>query len=210
MISPGNEILVTSSGTQRPIPARLKGNVISRRYIQTGQPAGVQRGKVQCIAGPPGPPGPPGSIVNLPQNSMAFQLPQRVAFSVARTRSLKGSFKYQKVLFDKMLVNIGGHFNLKSGIFTCAFPGVYHVSFSAGAVPGRQVNLDLMLSGKVVADVYNTGKNSYRDMVSRSLLLQLKPAETLWLRLAKGREYALYSDHELQTSFSVFLLYPDT
>lgn len=138
---------------------------------------------------------------------------QRSAFSVARTSTLIGqSDKNQKKLpltFDVEYVNIGGHFNKTSGLFTCHFPGVYFFAFTVGKHPRKAVSVKLMTgSGQVQAMVFDEDTSKRREMQSQSLMLELDRGEKVWLYSQQDKRYAVYSNQGRYTTFSGFLVYP--
>ncbi|XP_038155886.1 complement C1q tumor necrosis factor-related protein 4 [Cyprinodon tularosa] len=138
---------------------------------------------------------------------------QRSAFSVARTSTFVGqSGGHQNKLpltFDVEFVNIGGHFNKTSGLFTCYFPGVYFFAFTVGKHPRKAVSVKLMTgSGQVQAMVFDEDTSKRREMQSQSLMLQLDRGETVWLYSQQDKRYAVYSNQGRYTTFSGFLVYP--
>uniref|UniRef100_A0AAQ4QIS7 C1q and TNF related 13 n=1 Tax=Gasterosteus aculeatus aculeatus TaxID=481459 RepID=A0AAQ4QIS7_GASAC len=106
------------------------------------------------------------------------------AFSVARTSTLMGQNIRQQdkspLTFDVEFVNIGGHFNQTSGLFTCHFPGAYFFAFTVGKHARRAVSVKLM-----------TGKGEVQAMVFDE----------------QDEHYAVYSNQGRYTTFSGFLFY---
>ncbi|KAM4554447.1 complement C1q tumor necrosis factor-related protein 4 [Fundulus diaphanus] len=142
----------------------------------------------------------------------AVEQPQS-AFSVARTSTLVGQngrhHAKPPLTFDVEFVNIGGHFNKTSGLFTCHFPGVYFFAFTVGKHPRKAVSVKLMTgSGQVQAMVFDEDTSKRREMQSQSLMLQLNRGETVWLYSQQDKRYAVYSNQGRYTTFSGFLVYP--
>uniref|UniRef100_A0A8C1MQY7 Si:ch211-219a15.3 n=1 Tax=Cyprinus carpio TaxID=7962 RepID=A0A8C1MQY7_CYPCA len=138
----------------------------------------------------------------------------RSAFSVARTTSALGESRMRRereaLTFDVEYVNIGGHFNITSGRFTCHFPGAYYFAFTVGKHPHRAVSVKLMMGrGEVRAMVFNEDMSRRREMQSQSLLLSLKRGDSVWLYSQQDDGYAIFSNHGRYTTFSGFLVYPD-
>ncbi|XP_026167585.1 complement C1q tumor necrosis factor-related protein 4 [Mastacembelus armatus] len=138
----------------------------------------------------------------------------RSAFSVARTSTLMGQSSRQQdkppLTFDVEYVNIGGHFNKTSGLFTCHFRGAYFFAFTVGKHPHKAVSVKLMTGkGEVQAMVFDEDTSKRREMQSQSLLLSLHRGDTVWLYSQQDERYAVYSNQGRYTTFSGFLVYPE-
>ncbi|XP_038620712.1 complement C1q tumor necrosis factor-related protein 4 [Tachyglossus aculeatus] len=134
----------------------------------------------------------------------------RSAFSVARTSSLEGNTE-MAVTFDKVYVNIGDDFDPKSGLFRCRVPGAYYFSFTVGKYPQKSLSVMLVRNrNEVQAVAFDEHQRADRKAASQSAMLQLDYGDTVWLRLHGDPQYALYSSPGPCTTFSGYLIYPDT
>uniref|UniRef100_A0A4W6BS97 Complement C1q tumor necrosis factor-related protein 4 n=1 Tax=Lates calcarifer TaxID=8187 RepID=A0A4W6BS97_LATCA len=128
---------------------------------------------------------------------------QRSAFSVGRTQSIVGVDQvgmpqHQPVGFDTAFVNIGEDFNMTEGIFTCRIPGVYYFSFNVGKLPQKTLSVKLMKNRLEVQ----------KALQSQSLMLALKPGDTVWLYSHQRDGFGAYSNHAKYITFTGFLCDP--
>nr|XP_012624124.1 protein HP-25 homolog 1-like [Microcebus murinus] len=122
------------------------------------------------IPGPVGPPGLPGVVEKCPP------LPQS-AFSVKKTGPFPGPSK--RLVFQEALYNHQGHFDLATGVFTCAVPGVYYFGFDI-ALFHNVVKVGLMRNGIQVRDKQGEARDTH-EYISGGSVLQLEKGDRVWL-----------------------------
>ncbi|KAJ3599815.1 hypothetical protein NHX12_033769 [Muraenolepis orangiensis] len=165
--------------------------------------------------GPTGLPGPAGGRGEKGQRGRrgaagacrCGSLAPRSAFSV----SISGSFPPEDtpIRFDKVLLDEGGHYDLRTGKFVCPFPGVYYFSYDI-ALADRHLAIGLVHNGEFRVKTFDANTGNH-DMASGSTAVFLNPEDEVWLEIFFRQQNGLVSDQTRTDSlFSGFLLYADT
>ncbi|XP_048457362.1 EMILIN-1 [Rhincodon typus] len=165
------------------------------------------------IEGPPGLPGPPGP--QGPAGEDAFI--ERISFSAALTTP---QLNPGTILFDKVLVNDGNHYNPNTGIFTVPYDGRYFISAILTGHRNQRIEAVLAKSNIGLARIDSGGFQPEglenrpvlgNQPISASLgifniILPLRQGDTVCIDLVTGR--LAHSDEPL-TVFNGVLLYDD-
>ncbi|XP_078391153.1 EMILIN-1b, partial [Cetorhinus maximus] len=162
------------------------------------------------IEGPPGPPGPQG-----PAGEDAFI--ERISFSAALTTP---QLNPGTILFDKVLVNEGSHYNPSTGIFTVPYDGRYFISAILTGHRNQRIEAVLAKSNTGLARIDSGGFQpeglENRPVVGAqpisgslgifNIILPLRQGDTVCIDLVTGK--LAHSDEPL-TVFNGVLLYED-
>ncbi|XP_053716641.1 EMILIN-2 isoform X1 [Synchiropus splendidus] len=123
------------------------------------------------------------------------------------------------VIFNKVLVNDGGHYDPKTGIFTVPTDGRYLVTAVLSAQQGHKIQAVLSVSNRSVQKLDSSGFLSEAvatpescgcggGSASLSLVLSLSRGERMGL-VVTGGKLAVSASPEILSSFSAVMLYPD-
>lgn len=137
--------------------------------------------------GPPGRPGPPGTMFNS-------------AFSMRLGNLLKagGPLKFSDVIYNGQK-----SYDIRTGYFTCEYPGVYEFQFHA-TVYNREATLDLMRNGKRILHSFTTRQSGYIS-ASGSMIIKLEKRDQVYL----VSDYAVSGGLTADSSFSGHFLFTE-
>eukprot|EP00058_Branchiostoma_floridae_P009983 XP_002595471.1 hypothetical protein BRAFLDRAFT_69143 [Branchiostoma floridae] len=150
------------------------------------------------VQGPAGEKGAPGT---------SPPAPPVVAFSVARTSSLKKPSSDTILTYDVVLSNVGGAYNQETGKFVATVGGVYFFTFTGKAEyrASSSYFVHLMKNGSPMVGLYEyNGGSRHHQSSSNSAILQLQPGDEVWVELRSG--HSLDSDGSRYLTFSGFLI----
>ncbi|XP_062338520.1 eosinophil peroxidase-like [Osmerus eperlanus] len=159
-----------------------------------------------CLQGPAGPQGPPGErgpegMRGPPghpgSNSNATQ--QHSAFAVRLGDTNHSSKKV--IVFRQVIYNGQDHYNTRTGVFTCAVPGVYQFSYHCTSFITAG-SIDLWLNGALELQGFQIFQNG-RHTSTGDMVLQLAQGDQLWLEASLGNNglssTSFFSGHLLFT-----------
>uniref|UniRef100_A0A8C9XZ03 C1q domain-containing protein n=1 Tax=Sander lucioperca TaxID=283035 RepID=A0A8C9XZ03_SANLU len=114
--------------------------------------------------GPPGPPGPPGTV-------------EKVAFSVR----LGNNYPETGVpmIFREVIYNGQNSYDIRTGYFTCEYPGVYEFQFH-GIIFNNAGSVDLMRNGERILHSFTTQQSGYIT-ASGSTYIKLEKGDSVYL-----------------------------
>ncbi|ETE59898.1 Complement C1q subcomponent subunit B [Ophiophagus hannah] len=156
--------------------------------------------------GPPGLPGPPGPK----GESGDAKTSHRSAFSALRGATFAPR-RAQPVRFDRVLANVGNHYNNRYGQFNCQIPGIYYFTYHVTS----RGNLCLQLkkgrgtaSGENVVTFCDYVLNTFQ-VTTGGGVLRMAQGEMVWLEPTE-KNSLLGGIEGADSIFSGFLLFPES
>ncbi|XP_069125691.1 complement C1q-like protein 3 [Argopecten irradians] len=113
----------------------------------------------------------------------------------------------QPIIFDKVVTNVGNAYDLQSGMFRCGVSGIYVFNIHLLALPGKDIQTELMKDGSAVGYVYAGGQSGTFDHGGNTVILELAEGDSVWLRNTDFTQPGATLDF-LFSTFSGFLLFP--
>ncbi|KAK3089175.1 hypothetical protein FSP39_001465 [Pinctada imbricata] len=109
----------------------------------------------------------------------------------------------QVLIYNKVLLNVGNGYNIKSGHFVAPVSGIYSVSVSLMGFQSNSVHLQLVKDGKELVRLW-TAIGSHR-LGAQTIAVQLRKNEAVWVRRRKETGGKIYGGEPFNT-FSVVLV----
>lgn len=158
------------------------------------------------IRGTQGPVGPKGSegMMGHPGAPGPCTPTIRSAFTACLNQSYPD--QDQSIAFSDVLYNEQGHYNPLTGIYRAPVNGTYMVSFHL-SVYKRMLTVGLFVNHNFI--VINT-EASQQSTTSQSVVLRLSAGDEVWLQVKDGTTNGMYASFESRSTFSAYLLYPDS
>lgn len=102
----------------------------------------------------------------------------------------------QTVIFDDVLLNLGGAYHAQHGLFVANVPGVYIFSVSIMALAGGSDStmVFIMKNGKEIAAAIADGRGSPHDQGSTTVVLQLVSGDEVWVSVQRHDDTAIWTD----------------
>ena len=113
------------------------------------------------------------------------------------------SYADDAIKFNDVSINVENGYDPSTGHFTATVDGIYLISMSYLQKNGYTSHVRLIKDGAVYTDLHSNNK-SY-DQLSKTVLIQLKKDENIWVRLEKSSAYAIYGSSRY-TTFSGYLI----
>lgn len=113
----------------------------------------------------------------------------------------------QSIIFEQVLLNIGGAFHTNHSLFIAEMPGVYLFSASILSFVNdhSEYSAALVKNGSNLALVYGHGDSGRHDQGSVTVVTQLKAGDEVWVKLLSPADTSIYGGR--YTTFSGVFLY---
>ena len=117
----------------------------------------------------------------------------------------------ETVVFENVLLNLGGGYDATTGVFTCPMDGVYIFSTSIMTISGShteqtRVHVDIMKNGAEIAAAYANGGSGEMEQGSVSAAVQLVRGDTVKVAYQRHTDVHVWGDR--LTSFMGVLVTP--
>jgi hypothetical protein len=102
----------------------------------------------------------------------------------------------QTIIFDTVMLNIGGAYHSQQGLFVATVPGIYIFSVSImGLYGGTDSTMVFILkNGKEVAAAIADGRRLNHDQGSTTIVAQLVPGDEVWVSVQRHDNTAIWGD----------------
>ena len=123
--------------------------------------------------------------------------PGGVAFSVTMDADMPMTSEYRVVKFNVVLANVGGHYDVTSGVFTAPKNGTYLIGFNGVSYDGQSTLLHLVRNSGRLLSAYDsvgcTCKGAARDKGSAGnvAILNLERGDRVYVELPD--QYGLHN-----------------
>ncbi|KAG9328568.1 hypothetical protein JZ751_012942 [Albula glossodonta] len=135
-------------------------------------------------------------------------LAPRSAFSMGLTSLVSTTNK--PIRFNKLFFNEQRHYDDTSGKFRCSIPGVYFFTYHLTVYP-KDARVGLYKNDKAMMLTYDQFQENNVDQASGSIVLRLEAGDEVWLQVYGDEKHGgIYADNTNDSTFSGFLLYPNT
>ena len=109
-----------------------------------------------------------------------------------------------KLLFDQVISNLGGHYNAGTSEFTCPHDGVYLVSLHLSAYESDAMIADIFLGGYYQAEVYIDDVSGTYNRGSTTIVADCDGGDVIWIRAGISGSINAYDRRCL---FTVYMLH---
>ncbi|TRY79058.1 hypothetical protein DNTS_033307 [Danionella cerebrum] len=111
----------------------------------------------------------------------------QIAFTASMSASestSRGPFTSEtKLIFDKVLTNIGEAYDPITGVFTAPVRGVYYFRFTGSAFSSHDLGLSIFKGQKRFVSSYEYNSSDKNDQMSNGAVIELDPGEEVHVRL---------------------------
>ncbi|KAJ8312029.1 hypothetical protein KUTeg_009402 [Tegillarca granosa] len=125
------------------------------------------------------------------------ELKDHVAFSASLSHDVKNNkVEHFKIIFDKIITNIGNGYNSKTGIFTVPCDGLYVFHWTILTFPGTVFNTELVVNGvSKRGNVADAGGGKSWNSGSSMVTLPLHKNDQVWIRKWRTAGKSLHGNY---------------
>ncbi|XP_016107581.1 cerebellin 11 isoform X4 [Sinocyclocheilus grahami] len=135
----------------------------------------------------------------------------KVAFTASMSNTEdthRGPFSTEtKLIFDKVLTNIGNAYNPATGVFTAPVKGVYYFRYSGSAFSSHEMGLSIFKGTVRFVSSYEYNSGERNDQMSNGAVMELDVGEEVHTRLWI-RTWIFVDPRYNYSTFTGYLLYP--
>ena len=108
---------------------------------------------------------------------------QPVAFSVWANSGTNTHYTINdRVVFDEVISNFGGHYSTNTSSFVCPWNGVYMLSAHIQGFNSSIVLVDLMRNDEVLAQAWGDSIPGFYNRASNTVITECNQGDELWVR----------------------------
>ncbi|XP_056318614.1 cerebellin 11 [Danio aesculapii] len=135
----------------------------------------------------------------------------KVAFTVSMSETesaSRGPYTTEtKLIFDKVLTNVGDAYNPATGVFTAPVKGVYYFRYSGSAFSTHDMGLSIFKGTKRFVSSYEYNSSDRNDQMSNGAVMELDVGEQVYMNLWI-RSWIFVDRRYNYSTFTGYLLYP--
>uniref|UniRef100_A0A673KPZ3 Cerebellin 11 n=1 Tax=Sinocyclocheilus rhinocerous TaxID=307959 RepID=A0A673KPZ3_9TELE len=135
----------------------------------------------------------------------------KVAFTASMSNTEdthRGPFSTEtKLIFDKVLTNIGNAYDPVTGVFTAPVKGVYYFRYSGSAFSSHDMGLSIFKGTARFVSSYEYNSGERNDQMSNGAVMELDVGEEVHMRLWI-RTWIFVDPRYNYSTFTGYLLYP--
>uniref|UniRef100_A0A671QTG0 Cerebellin 11 n=1 Tax=Sinocyclocheilus anshuiensis TaxID=1608454 RepID=A0A671QTG0_9TELE len=140
-----------------------------------------------------------------------FSESPKVAFTASMSNTEdthRGPFSTEtKLIFDKVLTNIGNAYDPVTGVFTAPVKGVYYFRYSGSAFSSHDMGLSIFKGTARFVSSYEYNSGERNDQMSNGAVMELDVGEEVHMRLWI-RTWIFVDPRYNYSTFTGYLLYP--
>ncbi|CAC5375406.1 unnamed protein product [Mytilus coruscus] len=113
------------------------------------------------------------------------------------------------VVFESVILNIGGHYNSNDGVFVAPRKGVYLFSWTVSSAVSKYILTQLVVQNRIISNAGETDTDPFYHSASMTSLCRMQKGDHAFIRTTSyGAENVIYSyDQRPRSSFLGMLVH---